>query len=383
MQNFIKKNTVTIIIVIATIILAAIAIFTAIRLYQLRQQPVAPNAPSSKPAAAPAPNCQTTFNVGTGTLPPITYSCAGLQIFDSNWNPLTDYQLETGQIPAGTTVNFVISGAPISNQTDFDSARFFTGDNVNNQANPIAATPRLKGTQYYISYTILPGVNSIWGQIHNKIDNNWYDFSHASPCYLSYSLATPTPTPTVPPSCNSSCTPFGNNCPTGYTCANVSNRGAAIYECRNSSCISDNTCTCATATPTLTPTPTATTVGTTTPTPTATTYAFVTPTPTTPPSCNTSCSTASDCPIGMTCSGNVCRNISCTDSTNCICNNNNVTTTPTATTNFASGPTATTSNLAVGPTATPTLPNSGTIEPTILGLGVGAILLIAGIALIL
>jgi hypothetical protein len=42
----------TILIIIATIILAGIAIFTAYRLYQLRQQSVAPNAPSSIPKAA-------------------------------------------------------------------------------------------------------------------------------------------------------------------------------------------------------------------------------------------------------------------------------------------------------------------------------------------
>src|SRR5579864_6816257 len=102
MNTFVKKNIVTLIIVIATIILAGIAIFTAIRLYQLRQQPVAPNAPSSKPAAQSI-NCQVQFNVNVGTAGPIVPTCAGLQIYDSNWNPITDYQLQTGQFPAGTS----------------------------------------------------------------------------------------------------------------------------------------------------------------------------------------------------------------------------------------------------------------------------------------
>lgn len=50
-STFLKKNAVTIVILIATLILAGIAVFTAIRLYQLRSQPVALNAPASTPAA--------------------------------------------------------------------------------------------------------------------------------------------------------------------------------------------------------------------------------------------------------------------------------------------------------------------------------------------
>ncbi len=41
----------TVLIIIATVILAGVAVFTAYRLYQLRQQPVAPNVPSSYPKA--------------------------------------------------------------------------------------------------------------------------------------------------------------------------------------------------------------------------------------------------------------------------------------------------------------------------------------------
>lgn len=42
-------------ILLATFVLAGVAIFTAVRLYQLRQQPVAPNVPSSIPRAAEIP----------------------------------------------------------------------------------------------------------------------------------------------------------------------------------------------------------------------------------------------------------------------------------------------------------------------------------------
>lgn len=51
MKNFFKSKVATAVILLATFILAGVAIFTAIRLYQLRQQPVAPNVPSSQPRA--------------------------------------------------------------------------------------------------------------------------------------------------------------------------------------------------------------------------------------------------------------------------------------------------------------------------------------------
>lgn len=48
-----KKSKIgTVLIILATLILAGVAIFTAIRLYQLRQVAVAPTAPTSKPKAA-------------------------------------------------------------------------------------------------------------------------------------------------------------------------------------------------------------------------------------------------------------------------------------------------------------------------------------------
>lgn len=51
MKNFFKGKVATAIIILATFILAGVAIFTAIRLYQLRNQAVAPNVPSSQPHA--------------------------------------------------------------------------------------------------------------------------------------------------------------------------------------------------------------------------------------------------------------------------------------------------------------------------------------------
>jgi len=71
MKNFLKSKIVTIGILIATLVLAGVAVFTAIRLYQLRQEAVAPNVPSSKPKAAELGSCQTlAFTLGTGTPTP-------------------------------------------------------------------------------------------------------------------------------------------------------------------------------------------------------------------------------------------------------------------------------------------------------------------------
>ena len=54
-SDFLKKNFVTILMVVATVVLAGVAIFTALRLYQLRSQPVAPTAPESTPGAQENP----------------------------------------------------------------------------------------------------------------------------------------------------------------------------------------------------------------------------------------------------------------------------------------------------------------------------------------
>lgn len=66
-STFLKKNGVTVVILLATLILAGIAVFTAIRLYQLRQEPVALNQPASTPAAhgnnQEAKQCKLSFTI--------------------------------------------------------------------------------------------------------------------------------------------------------------------------------------------------------------------------------------------------------------------------------------------------------------------------------
>lgn len=66
-----KNKIATIGIIIATLILAGVAIFTAIRLYQLRKEVVAPTAPTSKPKAQEGPiACQAlAFTLGQTPTP--------------------------------------------------------------------------------------------------------------------------------------------------------------------------------------------------------------------------------------------------------------------------------------------------------------------------
>jgi len=68
-----KKKIATIGVIIATVVLAGIAVFTAIRLYNLRQESVSPAAPESEPAAAEPQitSCNTlAFTLGTPTATP-------------------------------------------------------------------------------------------------------------------------------------------------------------------------------------------------------------------------------------------------------------------------------------------------------------------------
>src|SRR3989344_63908 len=65
-----KKKIVTISIVLATVILAGVAIFTAVRLYQLRQTSVSPPSPESEPEAANDKICKLSFNITLATTSP-------------------------------------------------------------------------------------------------------------------------------------------------------------------------------------------------------------------------------------------------------------------------------------------------------------------------
>jgi len=123
-----------------------------------------------------------------------------------------------------------------------------------------------------------------------------------------------------------------------------------------------------TATATATSTSTATATATATSTSTATATATATGTAE-PNSCGGTCGSNSNCGSGFVCSAGYCRNSSCTSETDCIC----PTTNPTGTSNPTNSP--------VGSQAS--LPEAGTSLPSILGLGIGGILLIVSLLLAL
>ena len=76
MRDFIKQNLVSFLTIFATVILAAVAIFTAIRLYQLRQQAVAPTAPEEPAAQEITPEPTTTpTSAPEIQLPPVSELC--------------------------------------------------------------------------------------------------------------------------------------------------------------------------------------------------------------------------------------------------------------------------------------------------------------------
>jgi len=79
MRNILKGKAATVIIILATFILAGVAIFTAIRLYQLRQTSISPISPSSKPAAQELPStntCSLNFSLTVSTATPTSTASA-------------------------------------------------------------------------------------------------------------------------------------------------------------------------------------------------------------------------------------------------------------------------------------------------------------------
>lgn len=51
-MELLKEKGATILVIVATVILAGVAVFTALRLFETRQEPITPNVPESNPEAA-------------------------------------------------------------------------------------------------------------------------------------------------------------------------------------------------------------------------------------------------------------------------------------------------------------------------------------------
>ena len=230
MKNFFKNKAATLIIILSTFILAGVAIFTAIRLYQLRQTSISPNAPESKPKAVEetaAGACSLTFTLTLPTATPTpSPQCNSTCTTDAQCpSNMKCYQPPMPPCPSGQVCTQVLP------------------PKVCRKASCLTKTSCICDTP------------------------------------------TPTPTPTATPgpgtpnACGGTCG-SDSNCQTGLVCYN--------NFCRNPSCNTSSDCVCrATPTnaPTATPkpaapikTPTPTPIVTVTPTPTALTA--VTPAPT-------------------------------------------------------------------------------------------------------
>ncbi|OGM22730.1 hypothetical protein A2961_03095 [Candidatus Woesebacteria bacterium RIFCSPLOWO2_01_FULL_39_21] len=127
MKDFIKKNGLTFAITIATIVLAGVAIFTAIRLYQLRSVPVAPTAPSSEPHA----------ETGSPTSTPCEYgSCTKLTFTIATPTP-------TGTSTSSPTAT--PTGTPTSTPTDTPTSTP-TGSSTATPTSSSTSTPTSSST---------------------------------------------------------------------------------------------------------------------------------------------------------------------------------------------------------------------------------------------
>jgi uncharacterized repeat protein (TIGR01451 family) len=323
-----KKGKIgTLIVVLITLVLAGVAIFTAIRLYQLRQQPVAPNAPTSQPQAAAdqlPPACQLSFSLALTPSPSPT--ATPVPIICTNKYAYRDVAANT----AGT----------------YDTS---AGNRLTNNA---AVTPGQR-----IVYEVVAGPANRTGAftITDTLSTNVTYVDGSSTCQYTSSnrrvtctMSNTSTSAKYRVSINSTATgTIGNT-------ATVTPTGGAGSTCSFSLVVQGST-----PSPTPSPTPT----GTPTAPPSTGTPA---PTPTPPPGCNSTCTTNAQCTSSMICyipsgatTGN-CRNPSCQTSTNCVC-----ATTPPA------------------GTPAPTLPESGVDWPTYIGAALGILVIMTSIILAL
>lgn len=279
MKKLIKGKFGTVLIILVTLILAGVAIFTAFRLYQLRQESISPNAPSSNPRAAETVkpvgtatnNCSLSFTLSTSTptptatptktTPVVTVNC------DTNTTVITATVtwLANGQTTGGYTVEVnddsaifdLVSGhwwnKTISSATT-TKAVIPTGFVDPSNTNSVVSMPALgQNKTYYVRvhYGVSSNISST-GYYSNIVKFNTATCATPTPTATSTATASPTETP------NPSGTP--NSC--GGTCGSNSNCSSGLYcyngYCRNPSCSSETDCSCPGGSSSSTSTPTST-----------------------------------------------------------------------------------------------------------------------------
>ncbi|KKQ36505.1 MAG: Laminin G, domain-containing 2 [Candidatus Woesebacteria bacterium GW2011_GWA1_37_7] len=248
MKEFIKNKAITGLIVLSTVILAGVAIFTALKLYNLRQASISPLSPESQPFA---------------------WDC-------------TKYTFNLDQSGNVTVENKSSKDEPSQ------QARIYIENNLVATLD-VPALP--KGQTASLGSVSVPNQNYSWRIVGTKdCQNSGSNTPGPKSCaQLTFTLSQPSPTPTVTPtptrtptptpaSCNQSCD-SNSDCINGLICYQAS---SGSY-CRSSSCSLETDCSCPGASPTPSPTPTnpPTSTPTTANTPTPTAYlASNSPTPT-------------------------------------------------------------------------------------------------------
>ena len=259
MKNFLKGKLGTVIIIIATLVLAGVAIFTAVRLYQLRQQAVAPTAPESKPeAAVPILKCEpVTIKVPGPSPSPEVPTCIGIKAYDKTWKSLTKADLS--KLKAGDTVRLTVEGSSSSPDSGTPSVLFSIAKfKFQGSAGWTSTTLKKPNTNiFYFDYILPKNVTNFtvkaqvgYGQ---ETRETWVACTD-----LAFSLGV-IPTPV---GCNKSCNLSVNpqiTCEEDLICRSASGgiTGASGF-CRNPDCPGRADCICPTATPTSTSTATGT-----------------------------------------------------------------------------------------------------------------------------
>ena len=263
----------TVIILVFTVILAGVAIFTALRLYQLRSQPVAPNVPSSIPRAAENA-CTLSFTI-TPQTPGL--NCTGKFAFaDNSGNSPGVYQF-VDKIEAGSNVapgqTFVYAVAIKNTGTGTANSVVITDilptnvsfKDANTECVYTSSTRTVScnlgnmvaggASQRAIRVSVLA---SATGSFTNTATISSTGGDNSS-CQIALNVQTSTGSPTETPTSTPGPSGTPNSC--GGTCGSNTNCGSGLYcntsvgFCRNASCPNQADCNCpGTSAPTPTPT---------------------------------------------------------------------------------------------------------------------------------
>jgi len=221
-----NKNLFLILISLSTVILGTLAVVTAIKIYQLGKQPVAPNAPCSKPQAEGA--CSLTFTVaGPPTATPILPTVTPTQEVKPTATPTkekTPTATPTRGVTATPTPTAVATATPTT---------------------PPSSTPIPTATG--------PTATPVYKTCFTSCDNDTQCESNLA-C-LDYSGGKRCLNPSCQTEIDCGCNRCWQLCTNDWECQNDLNclSVSGQKRCVNRNCSSEETCTC--QGPTATPTP--------------------------------------------------------------------------------------------------------------------------------